>query len=108
MAKKREPGSTKMEVSSEETHAKQLKIQTNPVNRHSEEVIPVGERKWNDVSAHQYSKGHTFEAEVSKLVMRLLRHEDQKRKRNGRCCSLEIDGSKTATSVSENWRTQIL
>ena len=56
--------------SSEETRAKQLKIQTNPVKDHSEEIIPVEERKWNDISAHQHFRGNTFEAEVSKLVMR--------------------------------------
>ena len=40
IAKNREPGSTKMEQSIiDETHAKQLKIQTNPVDNHSEEVI---------------------------------------------------------------------
>ena len=102
IAKKREPGSTKMEVSwsSEETHAKQLKIQTNPVNDHSEEIFPSKERKWNDISASQYFKRNTFEVEVSKLVMRLVRRYDQNER--------ETDGSKTATTVSENWRTQIL
>ena len=37
-AKKREPSSTKKEVqwSSDETRAKHLKMQTNPVNNHSE------------------------------------------------------------------------
>ena len=50
IAKKREPGSTKMEVSwsSEKTHAKQLEIQANPVNDHSDEIVPVAERKWHD------------------------------------------------------------
>ena len=79
VAKKREPGSTKMEVSwsSEETHAKQLKIQTNPVNNQSGEVIPSEEKKWNDISACQYSqRKKLLKAEVSKLVMRLVRHYD--------------------------------
>ena len=55
IAKKRELGSTKMEPSSsiQGTHEKQLKIQTNPLNIHSEEVVPIEERKWDDISAHQ-------------------------------------------------------
>ena len=53
-----------------------MKIQTNPVHKYSE-VILIDERKWNDTLACQHSKGHTFEAEVSKLVMRLVRHFDQ-------------------------------
>ena len=44
---------------------------------YSEEVIPVGERKWNDILACQHFRGHTFEAEASKLVMRLARRHDQ-------------------------------
>ena len=74
VAKEREPGSTKMEPSSsiEETHAKQLKIQTNPVCNCSEEFLPIEERKWHDIPACQQLRGNTFEAEVSKLVMRLV------------------------------------
>ena len=34
---------------------------------YSEEVIPVGERKWNDILACQHFRGHSFEAEASKL-----------------------------------------
>ena len=67
VAKEREPGSTKIEPSTsiEETHTKLLKNQTNPVCNCSESVIPVEERKWNDILACQYLRGHTFEAEVS-------------------------------------------
>ena len=76
IAKKKEPGSTKMEPTSsiEESHPKRLIIQTNPVYNSSEEVILIEERKWNDIPSCQYFKGHTSEAEVSKLVMRLVRH----------------------------------
>ena len=78
IATKRELGSTKKGgMCSEETHAEQLKIQTNPANNHSEEVILIDERKWNDILAYQYDKGNTFEAKVSKLVMRLVRRHDQ-------------------------------
>ena len=66
VAKERELGSTKMEPSRsiDETHAKQLKIQTYPADNHSGEIIPIEERKWNDISAHQYLKGNTFETEA--------------------------------------------
>ena len=56
-------------------HAKQLKIQSNPVNDHSEESIPSEERKWNYIPADGNFK-NTVEAEVSKLVMGLVRHYD--------------------------------
>ena len=49
VAKESEPCSAKMEQSSiEETHAKQFEIQTNQVY-YSKEVIPIEERKWNDI-----------------------------------------------------------
>ena len=67
VAKKREPGSTKMEPSwcIEETHAKQLKIQTNPVYKYSDGGFSIEERNWNDIRVFQQFRGHTFEAEVS-------------------------------------------
>ena len=61
----------------EETHAKQWEIQTNPVYNCSEEDLLFEERMWNDILACQQFRIHTFEAEVSKLVMRLVRHFDQ-------------------------------
>ena len=78
-AKEREPGSTNMAPSCgiEETHAEQFEIQTNPVNKYSEEVVLIEGRKWNDIPACQHFRGHTFEAEVSKLVMRVVRRCDQ-------------------------------
>ena len=60
----------------EETHAKQFKIQTSPVYNYSEEVFLI-KRKWNDILASNHFRGNTFEAEVSKLVMRQVRHHDQ-------------------------------
>ena len=79
VAKGRELGSTDVEPSwsIEETHAKQLKIQTKPVYTYSEEGIDIEERKWNDTRACQHFRRHTFEAEVSKWVMRLVRRNDQ-------------------------------
>ena len=78
VAKESEPCSTEMEQSSiEDTHAKQFEIRTNPVNKYAEEVILIEGRKWNDIPACQHLRGHIFEAEVSKLVMTLVRHYDQ-------------------------------
>ena len=42
---------------------------------HSEEFIPIGERKWNDIPAF---KGHTLESSISILVMKLVHHLGQK------------------------------
>ena len=44
---------------------------------YSEWVFPIEERKWNDIPACQQFRGHAFEAEVSELVMRLVRRYDQ-------------------------------
>ena len=60
----------------EETHAMQFKIQTNPLF-YSKEGIPVGERKWSDILACESFEGDSLHAEISKLVMRLVRHHDQ-------------------------------
>ena len=57
------------------SHATQFKIPTNPVH-YSKEVILVGERKWNDIPACKSLKGDSLQAEISKLVMGLIRHYD--------------------------------
>ena len=62
---------------SQETRAKQLKIQTNPVYNYSQEVFLLEVRKWNDILSSQHTRGHDIEALVSKLVLRLVRHYDQ-------------------------------
>ena len=41
------------------------------------EVIVIGARKWNDILACESFKGDSLSAELSKLVMRLVRHDDQ-------------------------------
>ena len=43
----------------------------------SKEVIPVGERKWNDIPAYKTSEGDSLQAEISIYVMRLVRDYDQ-------------------------------
>ena len=57
IAKGSELCSTLLEQSRiEETHATQYEIPTDPVYN-SQEVIPVGERKWNDILACKSFKG---------------------------------------------------
>ena len=53
VAKEIESGSAKVEPSwsIEATHTKQFEILTNPVYNYSEEVIPIEQRKWNDIPA---------------------------------------------------------
>ena len=41
------------------------------------EVIPVGERKWNDIPSCESFKGDSLSAEISKMVLKLVRHYDQ-------------------------------
>ena len=79
IAMQSEPGQANMEISwsIEETHASQPKIQSNPGNGHSEDSIPSKERKWNDILANRNLKRNTFESDVAKLVMKLVRHHDQ-------------------------------
>ena len=76
----------------EEIHAKQFEIQANQVYNYSEEVILIEERKWNDILAKKQTfRGHTIEAGVSELVMRLVRRYDQDER--------ETDGHRTHSFV---------
>ena len=63
---------------------------------------------WNDIPACQHFRGHTFEAEVSKLVTRLVHRYDQTERETDGAVSLEFDGSKTAKSISQGRRANIL
>ena len=77
IAKESGPCSTVLEQSRiEETHATQFEIPANPVY-YSKEVVLVGERKWNDILAYKFFEGDSLQAEISKLVMRWVRHQDQ-------------------------------
>ena len=60
---------------------------------YSEEVILIEERKWNDILACQHFRGHTFEAEVSKL--------------DG-AVHWNSMGPKLRKSISEGWKAKIL
>ena len=106
VAEESEPCSTEMEQSRiEEIHATQCEIQTNPVY-HSKEVILVGERKWNDILAHKSFKGDCLQAEISKLVMRLVRRYDQDERETEGAVHWNSMGPKTAESISEAGRAK--
>ena len=59
--------------STEETHSRQPTTQSNPLGNHSEDFIPTGEKKWNDIPANDNCKKYTLESSISKLVMMLVR-----------------------------------
>ena len=46
----------KISWSIEETRASQPKIRSNPVNEHSEQFLPIGEKKWKDVLAYEVQR----------------------------------------------------
>ena len=90
-----------MEQSSiEETHATQFEIQTNPLY-YSKEVLPIQERKWNDIPAYKYCKGNTFQAGISKLDMRLVRHYDQDERETDGAVHWNSMGSKLQTAFQK-------
>ena len=108
IAKEGEPCSTELEQSRiEETHATQFKIPTNPVY-YSKEVIPVGERKWNDIPACMSFKGDPLQAEISKLVMRLVRLYDQDERETDGAVHWNSMCPKLRKPFSEVWRAKIL
>ena len=76
IAKECEPCAEELEQSRiEETHAQQSKFPTYPVQCAKEEIL-VGDRKWNVIPACRSFDGDSLSAEISKLVMRLVRHYD--------------------------------
>ena len=80
VAKESEPCATELEQSRiEETHATQFKIPTDPVH-HAKEVISIRENNWKDIAASQSFDGDSLQAEISKLVMKMLRRYDQDEK----------------------------
>ena len=77
MQKESELCSTELEQSRiEETHATQFEFRMDPVYL-LKEVILVGERKWDENSACEFLHRDPRSAEISKLVMRMVRHHDQ-------------------------------
>ena len=83
------------------------KILTGPVYS-SKEVIPVGERKWNDILACKSLNGDSLHAEILNFVMRLVRHYDQDERKTEGGVHWNLYGSKTAESISEVRRANIL
>ena len=46
------------------------------MDNHSDDLIPIDERKWSNILACDDVKGRTLEIRISKLVMKLVRHLD--------------------------------
>ena len=90
-----------------ETLASQPRVQSNPVIS----IIPknwfrLKEESGMTLLPYQHFRGHTLESSIWKLVMKLVRHLDQKdRETDGAVHSVEIDGCTTATRVSRRRRT---
>ena len=61
--------------STEQIRARQPTTQSNPLGNHSEDFIPISERKWIDTPANEFSHRYKWEFQISKVVSRLLRHE---------------------------------
>ena len=111
VAKERESCSTKMQQPSsiEETHAKQLKIQTNPVYNYSEEGIPVGERKWNDISACQQFRGILSKPKSQEDDQRWIRRSGSGSTRDYKVRACQFHATNSAESRARNtavWRAK--
>ena len=78
---------------SRKLNARQAIIPAGPVNFVNEE-IPVGQRKWNDIPACRSFHGESLSSEISKLVMRLVRRNDQDEREIDGAVQLELDGPK--------------
>ena len=85
IAKESELCSAEMEQSHiGETHATQFEIPTNLVYNCSEEYSNwTKDVEWHFILACQQFRGNTFEADVLKLVMRLVRRYDQHERETG-------------------------
>ena len=60
-----------------ETGASQPKTQSDLMNSHSEDFIPIDKRKWNDIPAYGDVKREDSGVwKISKLVTNLVRHRD--------------------------------
>ena len=51
---------------------------SNSLDNPSGDFIPIAERKWIDIPANEHCTGDTLESRLSTLIMKLVRHLDQK------------------------------
>ena len=71
------------------------------------EVILVGIGKWNDSPACESSKRDSLQAEISKLVMRLVRRCDQHERETDCAVHWKLMGPKLRKNVLGGWRAKI-
>ena len=84
--------------STEETRASQPRTQSNLMNNHSEDFIPLDKRKWNDILADGEVKRRPLEYRISTKVTSLVRHLDLKDR--------ETDGAVHWASVGPKLRQE--
>ena len=63
--------------SMQETDAEQSTFQSRPQCSSSDDHIPLRERKWEDITANEYSHKNELEHHISKFVGKLVRHENR-------------------------------
>ena len=85
VAKESEPCSTELKQSRIQKNSCGVVLNSDESSVLFKRSYPVGERKWNDIPAFDSFKGDSLSAEISKLVMRLVRRNDQDER--------EIDGA---------------
>ena len=75
----RDPGSHEEadNGSMQETDAEQLTIQSGLQCSQSVDHIPIRERKWEDITANEFSHKYELGYHISKFVGRLVRHENR-------------------------------
>ena len=74
----------------------------------SDDHIPINERKWEDITANEYSSKYDLEHHVFKFVGQLVRHEKSSSQRSRWSISLEIDTSEAEIYVLEARRRSII
>ena len=69
----------------------------------SDDHITIPDRKWKDIIANEFSPRYTWESQTSKVVSKLVRHENL-RDRNRWSNSLEIDASEAHNYFPKEWK----
>ena len=62
----------------QETDAEQLTVQSRNHCSSSDDHIPIFERKWEDITANEFSHEYEFELQISTFVGKWVRHENRR------------------------------
>ena len=85
----------------QERDAEQPTMQSRSQCSSSDDHIPINERKWEDITANEYSSKYDLKHHVLKFVGQLVRHEKSPSQRSRRSISLEFDTSEAEIYVLE-------